>query len=97
MAKRNWAQEYKKYGGRKKAIKDRAATNYIRNLLKKPPKDRPAGFKHFQQLRTGDNKNVNHKDGDQQNNSPSNIEIVSESENKADVKGKRRRANGSKD
>lgn len=78
---RNYKEEYRKFHDDRKAIRDRAATNKIRRLLEKKGR-----------VKKGDGKNVNHKDGNQQNNDPSNIEVISESENKADVKGKRKRA-----
>ena len=89
---RNYTRDYRKWGSSQAAIRKRSKTNKIRRILEKAAKDRPAGFKRFKRVSKGDNTNVNHKDGNQDNESPSNIEVISESENKADVKGKRKRA-----
>ena len=88
---RDYKREYRKFHSSLKTKRARALTNKIRRTLEKAPKDRPTRFKRFKRVRKGDNTNINHKDGNQHNESPSNIEVISESENKADVKGKRKR------
>ncbi len=69
---RNYKQEYKKFQSSKKSINDRSKRNRARRLLMKE------GL-----VRKNDNKDIDHKDGNPQNNSRSNLKVLSRSKNRA--------------
>lgn len=73
MAKpRNYKEEYKKFQSSTKSKKDRAARNKNRRQAEK------AG-----QVRKGDGKDIDHKDGNPRNNSKKNLRVISRSKNRA--------------
>ena len=70
---RNYKREYETYHGTAKQKKDRAARNLARAIAKRK------GL-----VRKGDGKDIDHKDRNPRNNSPSNLRVRSKSENRAD-------------
>ena len=62
---RNYEQEYREYHGKPAQIKNRDSRNAARNAAVK------AGRVH-----KGDGKEIDHKDGNPRNNSPSNLQVM---------------------
>lgn len=69
---RDYKDEYKKFQSSLKAKKDRASRNRVRAWAEK------AG-----RVTKGDGRDVDHVNGDPQDNSPSNLRVVSRSWNRA--------------
>lgn len=69
---RNYKAEYKKFQSSKKSIKDRSKRNRARRTLMQE------GL-----VRKNDKKDVDHKDGNPQNNIRSNLKVLSRSKNRA--------------
>lgn len=69
--KRDYEKEYKEHGGTEEQKKRRAARNKARRFMERN------GRAH-----KGDGKEVDHKDFNPENNSPSNLRVVSEKTNR---------------
>ena len=69
---RNYKKEYAKFQSSKKSIKDRSKRNRARRTLMQE------GLVH-----KNDRKDVDHKDGNPQNNSRANLKVLSRSKNRA--------------
>ena len=70
---RNYESDYKNFQSSPKQIKDRSARNGARRKAEKQGR-----------VKKGDGKDVHHVDGNPQNNSSTNIRIVSKSKNRGD-------------
>jgi hypothetical protein len=77
---RDYKREYQKFGASEKAKKDRAARNSARRSALK------AGRVH-----KGDGKEIDHKNSNPRDNSPSNLRVVSRHTNRAKKENSRRR------
>jgi predicted house-cleaning NTP pyrophosphatase (Maf/HAM1 superfamily) len=64
-------EEYRKYHASPRMIAERAARNKARAILEKQGR-----------VRKGDGKHVDHKDGNPNNNSPSNLRVISAKANR---------------
>ena len=69
--KRDYAKEYRDHDGTEKVKKKRAARNKARRYMEKKGR-----------VRKGDGKDVDHKDFNPHNNSPSNLRVVSAKTNR---------------
>lgn len=69
---RNYKKEYKKFQSSSSSKKDRAYRNKLRRL-----------FLKLKKVKKGDNKDIDHKDGNPRNNSKGNIRVVSRRKNRA--------------
>ncbi len=69
---RNYKKEYEKFQSSTSSKKDRAKRNKLRRLYLK-----------LKRVQKGDKKDIDHKDGNPQNNSQKNIQVVSQSKNRA--------------
>ncbi len=78
--KRNYKKEYKDYHSKPAQKKRRAARNTARMKLEKEGR-----------VELGDRQDVHHLDGNPQNNEPSNLQVRSESVNRADKEKKKKR------
>ena len=76
--KRDYAEEYKNYQGTKEQKKKRASRGRARYSLMKKGK-----------VRLGDGMDVDHKDTNANNNSPSNLRVQTESKNRSYPRNKR--------
>lgn len=76
--KRDYAEEYKNYQGTKEQKKKRASRGRARYSLMKKGK-----------VRLGDGMDVDHKDTNANNNSPSNLRVQPKSENRSYPRNKR--------
>ena len=72
MTKRDYKKEYEKFQSSSSSKKDRVKRNKLRRL-----------FLKLKKVKKGDNKDIDHKDGNPQNNSKKNIRVVSRSTNRA--------------
>lgn len=72
MPERNYKEEYRKYHGTYKYKKDRASRNKMRRLMIREGK-----------VKKGDNKDIDHKNGNPRDNRRSNLRIVHRSVNRA--------------
>jgi hypothetical protein len=70
--KRNYRREYDKYHSKPENMKDKNARNRARYHAQK------AG-----RVSVGDKKDIDHRDGNPRNNSPSNLKVVSRSRNRS--------------
>lgn len=70
--KRNYRKEYDNYQGTTKQKKNRAKRNKVNRLMKR-----------LGRIRKGDGKDVDHKDGNPNNNSMSNLRVVHKSHNRS--------------
>ena len=69
---RDYKREYNSYHAKPEQKKNRASRNKARTLLSS-----------IGRVRKGDGKDVDHKDGNPQNNSRSNLKVLSRSKNRA--------------
>ena len=69
---RNYKKEYKKFQSSSSSKKDRAYRNKLRRL-----------FLKLKKVKKGDNKDIDHKDGNPRNNSKSNLRVSSKSYNRS--------------
>jgi len=69
---RNYKEEYRKYGSTESYKKDRASRNKVRRLMIRKGR-----------VRKHSSLDIDHKDGNPRNNSPSNLRIVPRSVNRA--------------
>jgi hypothetical protein len=70
--KRNYRKEYDNYQGTTKQKKNRAKRNKVNRMMKR-----------LGRIRKGDGKDVDHKDGNPNNNSMSNLRVVHKSHNRS--------------
>lgn len=70
--KRNYRKEYDNYQGTEKQKKNRAKRNKVNRLMKR-----------LGRIRKGDGRDVDHKDGNPNNNSMKNLRVVSKSHNRS--------------
>ena len=70
--KRDYRKEYDKFQSSSSSKKDRASRNKLRRL-----------FLRLKKVKKKDGKDIDHKDGNPQNNSIKNIRVVSRSTNRA--------------
>lgn len=70
--KRNYRKEYDNYQGTSKQKKNRAKRNKVNRLMKR-----------LGRIRKGDGRDVDHKDGNPNNNSMKNLRVVSKSHNRS--------------
>lgn len=75
---RNYRAEYQNYQGKPEQIKKRAKRNKARSLMAKAGK-----------VRKGDGKDVDHKDGNPNNNSKKNLRVTLKSSNRSFPRNKR--------
>jgi len=68
---RDYSKEYREHGGTEKQKKRRAARNKARRFMERNGR-----------ARKGDGREVDHKDFNPENNSPSNLRMVSEETNR---------------
>ena len=68
---RDYKKEYKEHGKTEEQKKRRAARNKARRYMER-----------YGRVRKGDGKEVDHKDFNPENNSPSNLRVVSEETNR---------------
>ena len=71
MAKKDYKEEYKKYHSSPRMKKERALRNKNRRLMLREGK-----------VKKGDGKEIDHKDGNPNNNRRSNLQIVSRKHNR---------------
>jgi hypothetical protein len=69
---RDYKKEYRKYQGKKSQRKNRSKRVLARRIKEK-----------LGHVKKGDGKDVDHKDGNPQNNSPSNLKVISKSQNRS--------------
>ena len=69
--KRDYKEEYRNYDGTEKIKKRRAARNKARRYMERQGR-----------VHKGDGKDVDHKDGNPHNNSPSNLRAIDASRNR---------------
>ena len=72
MTKRDYKREYELFQSSESSKDDRVKRNKLRRL-----------FKKLKKVKKGDKKDIDHKDGNPQNNSMVNIRVVSRSINRA--------------
>ena len=72
MTQRDYKKEYEKFQSSSLSKKDRVKRNKLRRL-----------FLKLKKVKKGDKKDIDHKDGNPQNNSKKNIRVVSRSTNRA--------------
>ena len=72
MTKRDYKKEYEKFQSSSSSKKDRVKRKKLRRL-----------FIKLKRVKKGDKKDIDHKDGNPQNNSKKNIRIVKRSTNRA--------------
>ena len=72
MPERDYKEEYRRYHGTEKYKKDRASRNKMRRLMIREGR-----------VRKGDNKDIDHKNGNPRDNRKSNLRIVHRSVNRA--------------
>lgn len=69
---RNYKEEYNRYGATESYKKDRASRNKVRRLMIRKGR-----------IKKGSTMDIDHKDGNPRNNSPSNLQIIHRSVNRA--------------